>query len=225
MRSRGWILTQYTGVMKTGKLQIDVHAGRGSRDDEGRGWKMFQQGTVLEVVSEPPEAGTEAGKDCPSQPSGETKAVDISFSDFRRQKLCDRPYCLSPRICTALFPQPQAVKPYAPVFQEVMKTGTSCGGLPAGYYISLSLKSYLMCLLKIGTPFLIYWDCSHLEIVLMLVVEMVFFCLPNHLGWRAITYIRRVRIMERKVRLPGHKIRGFPLKCWFCTWPGTLCPP
>lgn len=46
-------------------------------------------------------------------------------------------------------------------------------------YISLSLKSYLVCLLKIGTPFLIYWDCSHLEIALMLVVEMVFFLSPE----------------------------------------------
>lgn len=32
-----------------------------------------------------------------------------------------------------------------------------------------------MCLLKIATPFLTYWNCSHLEITLMLVVEMVFF--------------------------------------------------
>lgn len=32
---------------------------------------------------------------------------------------------------------------------------------------------------KIGTPFLIYWDCSHLEIALMLVVEMVFFLSPE----------------------------------------------
>lgn len=68
--------------MKTGKLQIDVNTGSGSRNDEGRGWMMFQQGTVLEVVSEPPEARTEAGKDCPSQPSGETKSADILFSDF-----------------------------------------------------------------------------------------------------------------------------------------------
>ena len=148
--------------MKTGELQIDIHTGRGSRNDEGRGWMMFQQGTVLKVVSEPPEARTEAGKDCPSQPSGEANLqTSCSQTSSVRSCVTDN-YCLSPRICTALFPQPQAMNPYATVFQEAMKTGTSCGGLHAGYYISLSLKSYLMCLLKIANPFFTYWNCSHL---------------------------------------------------------------
>lgn len=160
---------------------------------------------------------------CPSPPSREAKPADTLLSDFRRQKLCDVFLLL---ICTALLPQPQAMNPYVTAFQEV-KTGTSCGGLHAGSYISLSLKSYLMCLLKIATPSLTYWNCSHLEITLMLVVEMVvfFFCLPNHSGQRAITCILRVRIKERKGRLPGHKIRGFSLECWPRTCPGTLCPP
>ena len=106
--------------MKTGELQIDMHTGRGSRDDEGRGWMMFQQGTVLKVVSEPSEARTETGKDCPSQPLGEAN-LQTSCSQTSGVRSCvTDSYCLSPRICTALFPQPQAMNPYATVFQEAI---------------------------------------------------------------------------------------------------------
>lgn len=131
---------------------------------------MLQQGTVLKVVSEPPEAGRGWPHIAPHSPQEKPslRTPCSQTSGVRSCVMCS--YCLSALLVTTT-PGSEPVHYCIPAGED----RDSCGGLHAGSYISLSLKSYLMCLLKIATSFLKYWNCSHLEITLMLVVEMVFF--------------------------------------------------